>query len=137
MIYRIDMNEKQLAILQTALESYFRTRTGQYWDLANDLAFRGFDYKDHTDEDFSERIARRDATERLMESAYRIAIPDIADQRKTEDMKIAIDMWSAIRHKRWQDRPEPKPHDTVDAAPAYMWSGEPEIRVEEVQDDPD
>ena len=60
MKYRLTLSEKQMQILQLALEEYFRIRLNQWSELADDLAFTGLDYKNHTKEDFNERIERRD-----------------------------------------------------------------------------
>ena len=60
MKYTLELTEKQAKIIKNALEEYFRLRMNQTWDFADDLCFNGFNYENHTKEDFNERIERRD-----------------------------------------------------------------------------
>ena len=51
--------------------------------------------------------------------------------RKTEEVQIALDMYSVIRNFFWRQLPEDKRENwTVDADPVYIWGPEPRITVE-------
>ena len=129
--YELTVSKNQLQLLQEALESYFRIRTGQFWDLADELAHLGYvnDKNDpNNDLQFQAYLTRRDDALRYFEHAYRLAKPDPVPQRPPEIM-IAIDMWSAIRHFQSQEQPEPKPPCTMDSSPVFCWSGEPEPQI--------
>lgn len=132
--YELRVNGTQLAVIQDALESYFRVRTGQFFDLAEDVAFAGFDYKEHDEIDLNSRIARRDAAINLMNAAHRLMQPMFAS--KTSEMLVAQDIWSVIRHERWKERPDKdKLQWTVDATEPLNVSGQPRIVVRRVSDD--
>ena len=129
--YELTVTKNQLQLLRDALESYFRIRTGQFWDLADELAHLGYVYDKNdpnNDYRFQAYLTRRDDALRFFDQAYRLAKPDPVPQRPPEIM-IAIDMWSAIRHFQWLEQPEPKPHGTVDSSPLFLWSGEPELLI--------
>ena len=128
--YALTVTENQLRVLQIALESYFRTRMGQFWDFADEVAEYGYTYdKANPDNDrlFNDYIHRRDESLTLFEQAYRAACP--SPHSKTADMNVAIDLWSAIRYYRWNERPEPKPYDTVESRHPYQTSGEPMVQI--------
>lgn len=131
--YEIRVNEEQIAVLQDALESYFRVRMGQFRDLADDVAFSGFDYKDHEEIEFSTRIARRNAGLELLLEAFRILQPRLTAQ--TGEMLTAQDMWAVIRHERWKERPDrDKLQWTTDAHEPLHLSGEPMIQIRRAED---
>ena len=48
--YILELTDAQAKLVETALEEYFRLRMGQYFDFADEMAFQGFNYKEHTDE---------------------------------------------------------------------------------------
>lgn len=128
--YDLTLTEGQIVVMSTALEWFFRMQMGQYFDFATELAKNGYEYdkeNPNNDQLFREYIYRRDECQEHMELAYRIAQPRICNC--TEDMNIAIDMWQAIRYFRWKERPEPKPHDTVDSRPPLHRSSEPPIQI--------
>ena len=58
MRYALELSEDQAEIIKIALEEYFRLRMNQTWDFADDICFDGFNYKNHTKEDFDGRIER-------------------------------------------------------------------------------
>ncbi len=131
--YSLAVTEKQLTVLQVALEQFFRLQMGQFTDYCNDIAMDGYVYnKDDPDNSrkFNEFIERRDASRELFEQAFRVAQPRLCS--KTPEMNVAIDMWSSIRHQRWLDRPEPKTRFTVDSREPYSWSGEPVMKIERI-----
>lgn len=129
--YDLTLTEGQLVVMFTALEQFFRLQMGQFFDYATEIAKDGYEYdKENPDNDrlFREYICRRESCQEHMNLAYRIARPR-GVSNCTEDMNIAIDMWQAIRYFRWKERPEPKPHDTVDSRPPLHRSSEPPIQI--------
>ena len=131
--YTITLNERQLRLICTAVEEYGRLRMGQTWDLSDALAFQHYEYK-QDDPEFDRRILRREATKELLDLAMRAACNgDYAHFRKTEDVRVALDMYSVIRNFFWHQLPEDKREDwTVDADPVYIWGPEPKIEVKKV-----
>ena len=113
MRYRLEVSEEQLKVINTALESYFRTHMGQFFDFTDEIAFRNFTYKAgdaETHDEFDMRINRRNKAQEEFDKAYMIACPQIG--YKTDDEMRAIDIHNTIRHFLWERRPEPKSHDT-------------------------
>lgn len=135
MKYRIELTENQARVVQNALESYLRLRMGQFFDYADEIAHAGYEYdkeNPNNSELFNDYINRRNEAEEIFNHAFRIAQPGL--QQKTNDMLVSEDIWRAIRYKRWQDREEPKPHNTVDAYPPMRFSNEPLPKIEVVDE---
>lgn len=129
--YTLTLSEKQLKVVYTALEWFFRLQMGQFFDYSTEISRCGYKYdKSNPENDrlFNEYIDRRNASQEMFEKAFRVAQPTIC--HKTQDMMIAQDVWAAIRHFLWQERPEPKPHDTTDAYPPLYISDQLPVRVE-------
>ena len=128
--YTITLNERQLRMICTAVEEYGRLRMGQTWDLSDALAFQHYEYK-QDDPEFDRRLLRRDATRELLDLAMRAASNgDYMHFQKTEDVMVALDMYSVIRNFFWHQLPEDKRESwTVDADPVYIWGPEPKITV--------
>lgn len=129
--YTVTLNERQLRLLQKVCEEYGRLRMGQTWDLSDDLAFQNYEYK-KDDPEYDRRLLRRDATRELLDLAMRAASNgDYMHFQKTEDVMVALDMYSTIRNFFWHQLPEDKRKSwTVDADPVYIWGPEPKIKVE-------
>ena len=133
--YVLEVNETQLRIIRDALESYLRTRMGQFTDLAEDIAGVGFNWLNHTDEQFMDYLNRKDNSQKLFEAAFHVAQPKLGT--KTERMLIAEDIWQVIRHELWKNMP--KEHRggyyylCVDAGEPIQFSGQPlpKCRLEE------
>lgn len=126
--YKLTVTENQLRVIMIALEDYFRTRMGQFFDFASDVAKNGFVYtKDNPENDrlFNEYINRRNDSQKLFDKAFDVAAPNRYERKKTPDMITAIDIWHVIRYRRYQELPEPKDHYTVDAYPPSPYGGEP------------
>lgn len=104
---------------------------GQTWDMAEDLAWLHYDYKPD-DPEFDKRILRQDACKEMLELAMRAASGgNLEHFRKTEDVQVALDMYSVIQNFFWHQLPEDKRETwTVDADPVYIWGSEPKITVE-------
>lgn len=133
MKYRLTLSEKQMQILQLALEEYFRIRLNQWSDLADDLAFTGLDYKNHTKEEFEARIERRDNAENLFKKAMSEAQPDFYKQKQTEENLIVQDIWEVIRHQLYLDQDEKKDDWCVAARPPMQRSEEELPGIEKCQ----
>lgn len=127
-MYKLTISKNQLRVIMIALESYFRTRMGQFFDFASDVAQNGFVYKrDNPDNDrlFNEYIDRRNESQDLFKKAFDVAAPNRYERNKTPDMVTAIDIWHVIRHQMYLEFPEPKDHYTVDAYPPTPCGNEP------------
>lgn len=60
MKYILEVSEEQAEVIKIALEEYFRLRMNQTGYFADDICFDGFDYKNHTEDEFNYRIMCRD-----------------------------------------------------------------------------
>ena len=133
--YVLTVNETQLRIIRDALGSYLRTRMGQFTDLAEDIAGVGFNWLNHTDEQFMDYLNRKDNSQKLFEAAFHVAQPK--REKYTERMLIAEDIWQVIRNELWKNMP--KEHRggyyylCVDAGEPIQFSGQPlpKCRLEE------
>ena len=140
--YKISLSQNQARVMMIALESFFRTRLGQFFDLADDIAFNGYDPnnrdKEGADNDFLHRINYRNDAEEMFNYAYEMAKPKYkcADDyySKTPDMRNAIDMWHVIRHQFWEENPNRR-NDTTDAYPPFPTCDEPLIEIERIEED--
>ncbi len=102
--YKITLNEKQLSVIQYALEEYFRLRLGQDADFSDDLAEMEHDLSADNPEHkrfFAEFLVRRNAIREVMRAVFHIAFGVYGvPEEKTKDMLIAEDIWDAIRVTR-------------------------------------
>lgn len=130
-IYELVCTEGQLRLINDAIEGYFRLLLGQYFDYTDEIAFAGFDYGNHTEDDFDERILRRDLGQDLFSVLYRRLFSE--SREKTPKENALIDIWETIRHQLWLDREEPKPHGTVASFPPLPMSGLPPVKVRKVE----
>lgn len=98
--FQLEMNGAQAKLIELALEEYFRLRLGQFSDFTDSLAFQGFDYENHTDEDFNERIRHRDAINKEAERLKKAIWPPygFGIQKSQTEVNI-IDIWHVIRHE--------------------------------------
>ena len=134
--YSLTLTEEQLTVLNTALEWFFRLQMGQFFDYATEIALDGYVYdkfNPENDKMFDEYIDRRNTSQVLFERAFRVAQPKLC--YKTTDMLIAEDIWAVIRHFRWQERPEPKSHDTTDSYPPLHISDQPPVKISKIDHD--
>lgn len=107
-MYTLEVTEKQIRIMEEALEEYFRLRMGQAFDFCDEMAQIGRNLK-LDDISFGSYINRREHLRELMRAFFNIALePYGVLDEKTEPMMIAEDMWDAIKlatgRSRW-DRP--------------------------------
>lgn len=108
----IEMNETQARLVLAAVEEWFRLRMGQHSELAEGLAFYGFDLNNAKDGEFDRRIQRRSAIAEVLKAAMRIAFPDSwgAVYENTKEVNIASDIWSQLRwelsnKEEWRGEP--------------------------------
>ena len=132
---QITMTTEQARIIKVALEEYFRASLGQWSGLADRMAFRGFNSKHHTGTEFDRRIVKRNAARHTLDAAGAILLSEsdcagTCGLTKTEDEKIASDMWRILR---WELQPESFKREIY--RDTYHESNEPPIKVEEVSDD--
>lgn len=140
--YKITLSQNQARVMMIALESYFRTRLGQYSDLADDIAFNGYDQdgrdKEGADNDFNHRVNYRNDAEEMFNYAFEMAKPKYtrADDYygKTPEMRNAIDMWHVIRHRFWEENPN-RSDSTTDAYPPFPTCDEELIKIERIDED--
>lgn len=135
--YTLELSEDQSEIIKIALEEYFRLRMNQTWDFADDICFEGFDYGNHTKEDFNERIERRniflDELRRLLNVVHPLQFRDGKFREQTIEMRRAQDVWQVIRHKLWLDRHGDEDSWCVDARKPMSISGEPLPNMERME----
>lgn len=98
--FQIELTGAQAKLIERALEEFFRLRMGQYSEFAEDMALDGFDYANHTDEEFVERMKRRDEINCAMEAVKRIIWPPFGTNiKRTPEEDNVIDIWHVIRHE--------------------------------------
>ena len=99
----IEMNETQARLVLAAVEEWFRLRLAQRSDLANGLAFLGYDWnKGHQkdEKEFDRRIERRNSIDAVIQAMLDIAFPYIKHGipfEVTPETHIASDIWSQLR----------------------------------------
>lgn len=138
MRYTLELSEEQAEIIKIALEEYFRLRMNQTRDFADDICFEGFDYGNHTKEDFNERIERRDTfrdeLEKLLNNVHPLQFRGNKFREQTIEMRRAQDVWQVIRHKLWIDRHGDEYSWCVDAREPIKMSDEPLPKMEDVEE---
>lgn len=138
MKYTLELSEKQAEIIKIALEEYFRLRMNQTWDFADDICFNGFNYENHTKEDFNERIERRDMFrdefDKLLNTVHPLQFRDGKFREQTSEMLRAQDVWQVIRHKLWIDRHEDEDSWYVDSRKPMCLTGEPLPKIEVIEE---
>ena len=138
MKYTLKISEKQAEIIKIALEEYFRLRMNQTWDFADDICFDGFNYKNHTEGDFNERIERRnvfrDELEKLLNKVHPLQFLGNKFREQTIEMRRAQDIWQVIRHRLWKDRHGDKNDWCVDSREPMPMTDEPLPKMERVEE---
>lgn len=126
-MYQLEVTDKQLAVIKTALEEYFRIELNQWWSVADRISELGVDFSKENPkhkEIFDAFIAKRDAVRIVLDAAGKIAWSDTMTCKKSENCLIAEDIWATIRHQLWTDS-EDKKTWTCDASPVYQQSHDP------------
>lgn len=124
---QITMTTEQARIIKVALEEYFRAPLGQWHDLADRLAFRGFDWNNNTDEEFDKRCMKKAFAIYAFDAARKIANDGTGTLPRPTDEVIASDMWRILRH--WLLAKETQQDIQMDT---YHERDEPPIKVEEL-----
>lgn len=138
MTYEIKLNEEQMRLLEVALEEYFRLRLLQFEDISNDFAFWNFDYKNHSDAEFRERIERRNIIEDIFGMLRdRLYKWNGIFTKKTDTMENMIDMWHVIRQARYFSTVKPEDRNIFDvrAGTIFQYGTQPMIEVEVKNED--
>ena len=137
MRYTLELSEEQAEIIKIALEEYFRLRMNQTWDFADSLCFENLN-KNHTKEDFNERIERRDMfrdeLEKLLNVVHPLQFRGNKFREQTIEMRRVQDIWQVIRHKLWKDRHGDKDDWCVDAREPMSMADEPLPKMERVEE---
>ena len=124
----IELTEPQARVILAAVEEWFRLRLAQRSDLANGLAFLGYDWnKTNQEREFDKRIERRNSIDVVIQAMLDIAFPYIKHGipfEVTPETHIASDIWSQLRWElstkdEWMSTPfrmgpEPMPKITVE-----------------------
>ena len=138
MKYTLEITETQAEIITSALEEYFRLRMNQTLDFADDICFDGFDYKNHTKEEFNERIERRnmfhDELGTLLNVVHPLQFRDGRFREKTIEMLRAMDIWQVIRYKLWTSKHTDAYNWCVDSRKPMNMSDEPLPKMERVRE---
>ena len=136
--FSLELNERQLRLVNYAIEEYFHIRMGQWGGLADDLAERGLDLSpDNPNHDriFSSYLIHRDCAKISFEAIARMLWGD-KDNNKTEEQLIAEDIYQVIRHTLWDENHEPGKDDWCgDAHEPINFSGEPLPKCRRVDDE--
>ena len=115
----ITMTDEQLRLVNRALESYFRTRMGQFWDYADDVCMYGVDLSADNpcnDKLFDNYITRRNSLKSIMENVFQSLTFNTC--KKSQDCMDIIDIWQTVRYWFWQQKPENERSDwSVDSTP--------------------
>ena len=127
----LTVTERQLKLINRALEDFFRMRMGQtYIDLLDDLCFQNIEPEGEngklSSEQFDDAIQRRDMAREKLQELYDICLgPGLERRQKREDVQNAIDVWHVIRHWLWEQRPPDKRGDGTDSYPVFRLGTEP------------
>ena len=127
---QITMTTEQARIIKVALEEYFRAPLGQWRDLADRLAFRGFDWDNYTNEEFDKRCMKKESALYAFYAAGNIVMDRTRTLPRPTDEAIASDMWRILRH--WLLAKETRQAIPMDT---YHESDEPLIKVEVLEND--
>ena len=138
MKYILEVSEEQAEVIKIALEEYFQLRMNQTGYFADDICFDGFNYENHTKEDFNERIERRDMFrdefEKLLNMVHPLQFRGGKFREQTIEMRRAQDIWQVIRHRLWKDRHGNKNDWCVDAREPMCMTGEPLPKMERTEE---
>lgn len=126
--YQLTVTEKQLRLINTALEEYFRLGLNQWWDLADRLSRIGVDLSpEHPNHKwiFDTMIHTRDDVRIVLETAGRILWPHGLTKQDEENILLQ-DIWQVIRHQLWLDDPDREKRGyCVDGNKPFIQGSEP------------
>lgn len=129
-MYELKLTEQQLKVVKMAMEEYFRVRMGQFQDLSDDLAMMRYDYRSdgNIDHDTFDKfiILRDDISEHFQKLNQMMFVKSsVPLPRSTEEMLLAQDIWSTIRHQLWKDSSRKTSEWCVDSFPPLQVGTEP------------
>lgn len=138
MKYILELSEEQAETIKVALEEYFRLRMNQTWNFADDICVEGFDYKNHSDKEFHDRIVQRDMfraeLEKLLNLVHPLRFIGGKFRERTIETLRAQDVWQVIRHRLWMDRHGNEDDWCVSAREPMCTSGELLPKMERVEE---
>lgn len=135
--YQLTVNERQLRLINAALEEYFRLGLNQWLGLADRLSTIGLEVPPvddpHRGQVFDRCIHTRDDARIVMEAAGRVLWPYGLTKQDADNI-LAQDIYQVIRHQLWIDNPDrDKFRYSVDADPPLLQSGEPAARCVKIE----
>lgn len=102
-LYTVTLSKRQLQLIQKACEDFLRTRLGQFWTLANDIAIAE-DSSDAGQYHLQVSAERVLVAKDVFGFAYQLLNGHL--RKKTNEMKIAEELYTQIRHDLFMERPE-------------------------------
>ena len=133
MRYQLELSEEQTQIIKIALEEYFRLRMNQTWDFADDICFEGFNYQEHTPEDFDKRLENRDMfrdeLKKLLDKVHSWWLKGGERRKQTIEMRRAQDIWQVIRQRLYLDRGGDPNSWCADAKDPMPTTDEPLLKI--------
>lgn len=102
--YTVTLSKHQLQMIQTACEDFLRTRMGQFWNLTHDIALADVFDDGFGCEATKPSAEKIEAAERVFDCGYRLL--DGPYKKKTQEMMIAEELYTQIRHELYMERPE-------------------------------
>lgn len=130
--YTLELTEKQMGVIQQALDMYFRVAMGQHTELIDQMI--------PPLKDTDEWCRRRDGVEEHLREARSWAMPDLARsayygiyaKEIAEENRIACDIHDVIRHHlAWERHPEGGFQVCFDTPMAKSEEPLPVVHVEE------
>ena len=106
--YQLTVTEKQIRLINTALEEYFRIGLNQWDRLADRLSLIGVDLSPENPNHkwiFDTMIHKRDDVRIVLEAAGRILWPYGLTKQDEENILLQ-DIWQVIRYQLWLDDPD-------------------------------
>lgn len=136
--YQLTVNERQLRLINAALEEFFRLGLNQWWGLADRLATIDLEIPladdPHHDQAFDRYIHTRDDARIVMETVGRILWPH-GLTKQDDDNILAQDIYQCIRYRLWLDDPDKDLFGRcVDGNKPLLQSGEPAIGCVKIED---
>lgn len=128
--YRITMTEKQLVLVGNAVELMMRTGMGQTFELAEWIAYPGYDMP--SGREFDVYLAQRNLVKGVLDGIMKDI--QIAPHRneKSDPVRELTTLHEAIGHRQWLDSGEPE-WDVRSHKP-MMWGKEPVPKIERIDE---
>ena len=104
--YRITLTEKQLALVETAVEMMLRTGRGQMYDLAEWIVLSGCDTPSGAE--FDIYIAERNLVQSVLEGMVRNMGRCPHVKGESNPIRELTTLYEAIGHQQWKDSGEPE-----------------------------